>query len=182
MPGDTDRAVEAGLRVAAWRLSNAAESLAAHATQADDPAHRSWFSSAIGDVEREVHLARAAAGDEPTPDEYLSAAPSRPAAPDSPDQLREAAQLAPARRGGRRHLTFDNARSEDYESVFVQHQSGEWDRILVARDDGTIAQLLADLINGAALSVSPRSDTALDVGPTTIDTETRHLREQEARR
>jgi hypothetical protein len=34
------------------------------------------------------------------------------------------------RRGGARHLTFDNHCSEDYESVFA----GNWDRILIARD------------------------------------------------
>ena len=32
--------------------------------------------------------------------------------------------LRPARRGGHRHLTFDNQRSEDYEAVFVQHHAG----------------------------------------------------------
>lgn len=53
------------LRLATWRLSNAASSLARHAKYADDPAHRAWFRSAIGDVEREIGLARAAAGPEP---------------------------------------------------------------------------------------------------------------------
>jgi len=50
---------------AAWRLSNAAESLSGHAKWADDPAHRSWFPAAIADVDREIGLARAAAGPEP---------------------------------------------------------------------------------------------------------------------
>lgn len=58
------------LRVAAWRLSNAAASLARHVRSAHDPAHRAWFSSASGDVEREVRLARTAAGVEPTAAEY----------------------------------------------------------------------------------------------------------------
>ena len=58
--------------------------------------------------------------------------------------------LRPARAGGFRRLTFDNGRHEDYQAVFVQHSAGEWDRILIARDDGRIAALLADLINGVA--------------------------------
>ena len=57
--------------------------------------------------------------------------------------------LRPARRGGPRQLTFDNGRYERYESISVQHPGGEWDRILIARDDGTIAALLVDLINAA---------------------------------
>lgn len=59
--------------------------------------------------------------------------------------------LRVARRGGVRVLTFDNGRSERYESIFVRDSAayaGEWDRILIARDDGRIAQLLVDLING----------------------------------
>lgn len=67
-------AQEERLDVATWRLSNAASSLARHAAHADDPAHRSWFPSAIADVEREVRLARAAAGPEP---DYTAAKGSR---------------------------------------------------------------------------------------------------------
>lgn len=63
----------AGLREAAWRLSNAAEMLAFHAKYADDPAHRAWFPSSIGDVDREVRLVRAVASPEPTVAEYAAA-------------------------------------------------------------------------------------------------------------
>jgi hypothetical protein len=48
--------------------------------------------------------------------------------------------------------------------VFVQHSGGEWDRILIARDDGTIAQLIADLINAAATDPShPTASDPLDI-------------------
>lgn len=57
------------------------------------------------------------------------------------------AAMRPARRGGYRRLTFDNGRYETYDCVFIQHPGGEWDRILIARDDGTIATALAALIN-----------------------------------
>lgn len=60
------------LRVATWRLSNAADALSRYARHADDPGHRSWFPAAIGDVEREVGLARAAAGPAPTTAEYAA--------------------------------------------------------------------------------------------------------------
>lgn len=43
------------------------------------------------------------------------------------------------RRGGRRRVTFDNGCTEDYESVFT----GEWDRILIARDSGALAAHIA---------------------------------------
>ena len=66
------------------------------------------------------------------------------------------AAMRPARRGGYRRLTFDNGRYETYDCVFIQHPGGEWDRILIARDDGTIATALAALINAtpAPLDVS----------------------------
>ena len=42
-------------------------------------------------------------------------------------------------RAGRRRLTFDNGRGESYEAV----RCGDWDRILVARDEGAIASHVA---------------------------------------
>ena len=81
------RALDDRLRVAAWRLSNAAASLARYASFADQPAYRSWFPSAIGDVEREVRLARAAAGSEPTPAEYAALSdPGKPEAREDDQQ------------------------------------------------------------------------------------------------
>lgn len=62
--------VDPDLRAAAWRLSNAAESLARHAKHPDDQAHRAWFPSAISDVDREVGVTRQAVGRKPTPDEF----------------------------------------------------------------------------------------------------------------
>lgn len=58
-------------------------------------------------------------------------------------------QLRPAQPGGRRRLHFDNGRWEDYHSIFVEHPSGRWDRILVARDDGEVASAIARAINGS---------------------------------
>ena len=79
--GDADRLFAAGLtvpaaapalRIAAWRLINAAESLERHARAVDDPAHRSWLPSASADVAREVRLTRAAVGPEPAVEEYAA--------------------------------------------------------------------------------------------------------------
>lgn len=66
-PGELDAE---RLRIATWRLSNAADALVRHAQHPDDPGHRSWFRSAIGDVDREIGLARAAAGPSPSTAEY----------------------------------------------------------------------------------------------------------------
>ena len=58
---------------------------------------------------------------------------------------------------GQRHLTFDNGRGEDYSAIEVEHPSGRWDRILIARDDGTLARAIC-----AALATSDRADSAKD--------------------
>ena len=76
-------------------------------------------------------------------DGYIVALAATPAPLDVP----VIAAMRPARRGGYRRLTFDNGRYETYDCVFIQHPGGEWDRILIARDDGTIATALAALIN-----------------------------------
>ena len=43
------------------------------------------------------------------------------------------------RPGGKRRLSFDNGRGEAYEAVFA----GNWDRVLIARDDGRLADHIA---------------------------------------
>ena len=69
--------------------------------------------------------------------------------------------LQPARTGGFRQLNFANGSYETYQAVFVQHAAGEWDRILIARDDGTVARALVMAINARipadAVLVTPES-------------------------
>lgn len=49
-------------------------------------------------------------------------------------------------RAGKRELHYSNGRSERYEAVFVGNDTllERWDRIRVARDDGSIAEHIAD--------------------------------------
>lgn len=46
---------------------------------------------------------------------------------------------------GRRHLSFDNGRGENYQAVFCGTWPGPyaWDRIMIARDDGSLAKHVA---------------------------------------
>lgn len=73
-------------------------------------------------------------------------------------------------RTGQRHLRFDNGRSESYQAVAVPHEpsGGMWSRILIARDDGTLADRIASL---------PEIEAHYDSLRAKVEAEVEHLRD-----